>query len=306
MLGSGCGSGTGSPEDSGSPGISGNKTASEPLNRPEGSHSSFSGKKSTLPGRPGALTVNIATAGLVLPPGTFRVLVTFDEVSVYKGGEGWISLPLKPDPHPMELFRLQAGTSAALTESAELPPGKYSRIRVGIKEANIMILNSNHKIAIPNYSLKTEKDIEFEMGTGTPIDLLAVWNLGQSIQPFGGSYKLFPTFYAIDDRRAAALHGSIKVETFGMSGGPHSRGKTWVIVYRDMDRNWRASSDEEIVRLAVRKGTDSSVFKIHWLAPKENYIVIVEADGRVIYSEPVEAQNLPEGSVFVLNKGKPI
>jgi hypothetical protein len=36
MLGSGCGSGTGSPEDSGSPGKLGNKTASEPLNRPEG------------------------------------------------------------------------------------------------------------------------------------------------------------------------------------------------------------------------------------------------------------------------------
>ena len=306
MLGSGCGSGTGSPEDSGSPGISGNKIASERLGGPERSHSPVSGKKSTLPGRPGALTVSIATAGLVLPPGTYRVLVTFDEVSVYKGGEGWISLPLKPDPHQMELFRLPPGTSAALTDPAELPTGKYSRIRVGIKEANIIILSSNHKIGIPNYSLKTEKNIEFEMGTGTPINLVAVWNLGQSIQPGGGAYRLFPTFDVINDLKAAALEGSIQTGTFSLGGGSHLREKVWVIVYRDRDRNRRASSDEEIARIAVRKGTDSSVFKIHWLAPQENYIVIVEVDGRVIYSELVEAQNLMEGSVFGLNKGKPI
>jgi hypothetical protein len=306
MLGSGCGSGTGSPEDSGSPGISGNKTASERLGGPGRSHSPVSGKKSTLPARPGALSVNIASAGSVLPPGTWRVLLTFDEVSVYKGGEGWISLPLKHDPHQIELFRLPLGKSAALTDPAELPTGKYSRIRIGIKEADILILSSNHKIGIPNYSLKTEKNIEFEMGTGTPIDLVAVWNLGQSIQPFGGSYKLFPTFYVINDLKAAALDGSIQTGTFSLGGGSYLREKVWVIVYRDRDRNRRASSDEEIARLAIRKGTDSSVFKIHWLAPQESYIVIVEVDGRVIYSELVEAQNLMEGSVFGLNKGRPI
>jgi hypothetical protein len=303
ILGSGCGSGTGNPEDSGFRIPSENKTGPERLDRLP---SSVSGKKSPLMDRSGALTINIATTGSVLPPGTFRLLLTFDEVSVYKQGQGWISLPLKPDSQPMELFRSPSGTSAALTEPAEVGPGKYSRIRVGIKEANILILNSNHKIVIPNNSLKTEKDIEFEMGTGTPTNVVAVWQLGQSIQPFGGSYKLFPTFYAIDERKAASIHGSIKTETFGSGGGSHSSGKVWVIVYRDRDRNRRASSDEEIARLAVQKETDSSGFEIRWLPPQDNYIVTVEAGGRVIYSELVEAPNLLKGRLFGLNKVNPI
>jgi hypothetical protein len=184
--------------------------------------------------------------------------------------------------------------------------GKYSRIRIGIKEANILIRNFDQKIDIPNYSLKTDRDIEFETGKGNPTDLVAVLNLAQSIQPFGESYKLFPTFYVIDDRKAAALRGSIQKETLGSGGGSPYTRKVRVIVYQDRDRNRRTSSDEEIARVAGQVGTDSSVFEIRWLPPKENYIVSVETDDRVIYKELIEAQNFPEGSVFGLNKGKPI
>jgi hypothetical protein len=306
MLGPGCGSGTGTPESSGAPGILEDKTASGRLDKPEGSNLSVSGMKSTPSGHPGALTVNVARAGSVLPPETWNFFLTFDEVSVYKRNEGWITLPLKHDPCRMELFTLPLGTAAALTDPVELPPGKYPRIRIGIKEANIQVRLLNHKISIPNYSLKTEKDIEFEMENGTPIDLVAVWNLGQSIQPFGGAYRIFPTFFAIEERKTVALHGSIQMETFGVGGNSHSRGKAWVIVYQDRDRNRRATSDEEVARLAVRKGTDSSLFEIRWVAPQKNYIVTVELDGRVIYKELVESHSLMEGGAFRLNGGKPI
>jgi len=306
ISGSGCGSGTGSPEQSGFQGESGNRDSSERIDGSKGSGSFVSGKKSTLPGRPGTLTVHITTTGSLLPPATSKIVLTFDEVSVYRAGEGWISLPLKNDPNPIELFRLPFGTSADLTESAELPQGRYSRIRVGIKEANILVRRSNYKISIPNYSLRTEEEIEFEMGKGNPIDLVAILNLRQSIQPSGGGYRLFPTFYVIEDSRAVALQGSIQMGTFGLSGGSHYQGKIWVVVYRDMDKNRRPTLNEEIARFAIRKGTDISVFKIPWLAAKENYIATVEADGRVIYSELVEAQNLPDGHAFELNKGKPI
>jgi len=306
MLGSGCGGGTESPEDSGSAGNFGNSAGSGRLDRAEREYSPVPGNKSTPPGRPGAITVNIARSGSVLPPGAMRVFVAFDEVSVYRGGEGWTPLPLKHDPYRIEPYNLPLWTSAALTQPAELPPGKYSRIRIGIKEANILIRNFDQKIAIPKYSLKTDKDIEFETGKGNPTDLVAVLNLAQSIQPFGESYKLFPTFYVIDDRKAAALRGSIQKETLGLGGGSPYTGKVWVIVYQDRDRNRRASSGEEIARVAVQAGTDSSVFEIRWLPPKENYIVNVEPDDKVIYKEQIEARDFPEGSVFGLNKGKPI
>ena len=130
MLGSGCGNGTGSPPDSAAPGILENRTVSEDLDRPEDSHPSVLGKNSTLLHGPGTLTVKVARAGSVLPPGTWGVFLTFDEVSVYKEDEGWVSLPLKHDPYRIELFRLPLGEAAALTDPAELPPGKYSRIRI--------------------------------------------------------------------------------------------------------------------------------------------------------------------------------
>jgi len=305
MLGSGCGSGTGSPPDSATPGILRNETVPEGRERPEDSHPSVFGKKLTLLRGPGTLTVKVARGGSALPPGTWGVFLTFDEVSVYKEDEGWVSLPLKHNPYRIELFRLPLGEAAALTDPAELPPGRYSRIRIGIQEANILVPQSNHQISIPNYSLKTEKDIEFEIDNVTPIDLVSVMDLGKSIQPFGVSYRLFPTFYAIEDAKAAAIHGSIQGIS-GLGGASHYRRRIFVIVYRDKERNGRASSDEEIGRLAVRKGTGSSVFEIRWLAPQENYIVTVEENGRVIYKELVEAQNLSEGSVWDLNKGKPI
>lgn len=308
LLGAGCGSGTGSPEGSGSPGISENKTSSERLNGPEGSHPSVFGKKLPPPDAPGVFAVNVARAGSTLPAGTSRVLIMFDEVSVYKKDEGWMSLPLKRDPCQIELLRLPLGTAADLTDPAELPPGKYSHIRIGVKEANILVRHSNHKIVIPNYSLKTENHIEFEMGRGNAIDLVAVWNLGQSIQSSGGFYKLFPTFYAVNRRKAAALQGSIRTETLGLGRGLYYRGEIFVIVYQDRDRNRQASSDEEVLRFPLRKGVDSSIFEIHLLAPGEGYIVIIEANGKRIYEELVEADNLSSGTSYAykLNGGRPI
>lgn len=305
ILGSGCGSGTGTPPDSPAPGILVNRAVSEGLDSPEGSDPSVFGKKSTFLHGPGTLTVKVARAGSALPLGTWRVFLTFDEVSAYREDEGWIALPLKHDPYRIELFGLPVGTAVALTDPAELPPGRYSRIRIGIQEANILVPQSNRQIGIPNYSLKTERDIEFEIGHATPTDLVAVMNLGKSIRPFGISYRLFPTFYAIEDGKTAAIHGRIQGAS-GPGGGSHFRRKIFVIVCQDKDRNRRASSDEEIGRLAIRKGTGPSIFEIRWLPPQENYIVNVEEDGRVIYSEPIQAQNLPERSVFELNKGNPI
>jgi hypothetical protein len=123
-LGSGCGGGTESPEESRSPGNLGHNTESGRLDRAEREYSPVLGKISTPLSRPGALTVNIGRAGSVLPSGAMRVFVAFDEVSVYRGGEGWSPLPLNHDPYRIEPFSLPLWTSAALTQSAELPPGE--------------------------------------------------------------------------------------------------------------------------------------------------------------------------------------
>ena len=254
----------------------------------------------------GTLSMRIGDAKPMLPPGTEKVLVKFDQVSVHKdeGVEGeWISLPLHKTPYTIDLLQFAEGKTTSLVPPVKLEPGRYTQVRVGVTRATIVISGVAYSVQIPSENLKTDQEFEFTMTGGGRVDLTVDFDLSQSMMVTGsGNFKLKPVLHLNETREAATIEG--KIGAYGFGACPEAT----VIVTWDKDNSGGLSAgDEEYTRLQVVKGILSPTeFTIFWLVPEQSYIVEIEVGGAPIYIEPLGTATMQAGAVVSLKNGLPI
>lgn len=303
---SGCGEGTGDPVRPRSMrqiSTSSKQSPALSLRDRPGSPDSLAGSGDT-----GILSVNIAGGKPLMPPGTRGVVITIDEASIYESKKGWTALPLSRSPLPIDLLQFTGGRTYPLVPNSRIMPGKYSRVRIGISKAMMRTNRGGPEINVPPYSMKPDIHFPFEAKGGEWIDLTLDFDLGRSLIDRGSNYfTLDPILRIVQTQKAAAIEGNIRESTLGVTADdPYADKRALVEVYRDRNKNGRPEGDELHTKINVENWADPAPFGIHWLAPETNYIVSVRVEGKEIYREVVEAKNLPEGSVWRLNKGKSI
>ena len=150
ILISGCGSGTGTPGEaeivaartgSDRAGVS----SSELISDKTGGFESSEGV--------GVISVNLTADRSTLPSYSRNLVVTFDDFSIYKAGEGWKSLPLAGSPFTVNLCRLPGGKTKNLVPRVKVPVGEYKNIRIGVTSAIIRMWRRAYPINIPPYSV---------------------------------------------------------------------------------------------------------------------------------------------------------
>jgi len=262
------------------------------------SHSSDSGK----------MSVSVTDAKPVLPPGTEKVLITFDEVSVHKStgvaGEGeWISLPMVHSPYTIDLLQFADGKTTSLVPPVKLENGRYTQIRIGVTSATIVINGEAYAVTIPSGNLKTDKEFDFMATGGSAINLTVDFDLGRSIVVTGsGTFKLKPVLHIVQTTEAATITGQISGAIFGIFT------EATVIVTCDRDNSGGLTAgDEEYTRLSVSKGaTDPTAFNVFWLVPNQSYLVQIEIGGVQVYIEALNSTVMTPGAIVSLNGGLPI
>jgi hypothetical protein len=306
VFASGCGQGSGDPVG--------------PRATPETSIASGGAGGSDSPARVGAsdslagssdagiLSLHIGDGKPLMPSGTRGLVITIDEASVYESEKGWIALPLARSPLPVDLLHFTEGRTYPFVPNSRVPPGKYSRVRIGISKAVIRTNRGVLEINVPPYSMKPDLDFPFAVKGGDWISLTVDFDLGRSLIDRGSNYfTLDPVLRIVPTQKAAAIEGNIEGSTFGITADdPYADRRALVEVYWDRNSNGRPDGDELHTKINVENWTDPAPFRIHWLAPERNYIVSVRVEGKEVYREVVEGKNLPAGNVWALNKGKPI
>jgi hypothetical protein len=244
----------------------------------------------------GTLSMDITDAKPVLPEGAENVWITFEEVLAHASGAGWISLPLA-QPYAIDLTQFYSGNTTELVQPVSLESGKYTQIRIVVRDAMITIDDgvdlTDHTVTIPSGSLKTDKNFPFEVESEGAVHLTVDFDLSQSIVVTGQqppSYELKPVLHINETDRAARINGVIPEHIFTDC----SSTKAIVTVY---------TSDGEIyTQVEVDKVDDEPAeFSIFWLVPEENYIIHVDMGGTCSNEEPeleamVSAGDLPEGA----------
>jgi hypothetical protein len=256
----------------------------------------------------GILSLHIGDGKPLMPSGTRGVVITIDEASVYESEKGWISLPLARSPLPVDLLQFTEGRTYPFVPNSRIPPGKYNRVRIGISKA---VMRSNRgalEINVPPYSREPDMAFPFEVKGGEWISLTVAFDVGRSLIDRGSNYfTLDPVLRIVATQKAAVIEGNIKGPTFGATADdPYADKRALVEVYWDRNNNLRPDGDELLTKINVENWRDPAPFGIHWLAPERNYIVSVRVEGKEIYREVVEAENLPAGNVWALNNGKPL
>lgn len=254
---------------------------------------------------PGTVAISVADAKPQLPVDTEQVLVTFREVSVHKGGEDWISLPMPETPFTVDLLQFSDGRSTRLVPPVELDSGRYTQVRLvladnpaGEDPVNCLVTEGGQEIplTVPSGFLRTDKNFEFELEGGAAVDLTVHFDLSRSIVAQGnGRYHLKPVLHLQETAQAARIQGEIAASLFG----PSAEATVTVTPVGDA---------EPYTTIVVEKipGVDAVPFTIYWLVAGVSYEVEVEVEGRQPFHETVEALDLEPGETFVLNGGLPI
>ena len=92
-------------------------------------------------GGTGTLSMSITDAKPTLPVDDIvQVVITIDEIQVHKSGGGWARLELANGENEYELDLLQYydGDTTALVLPVTLSSGRYTQIRLGVKEAHMV------------------------------------------------------------------------------------------------------------------------------------------------------------------------
>jgi hypothetical protein len=253
----------------------------------------------------GTLSMDVADAKPMLPPGTKNVWITFEQVRAHKAGGGWISLPLVQTPYTIDLLQFYDGNSTDLVPPVSLITGKYTQIRIVISKAEIKIDNTTYQVTIPSENLKTDKNFDFVVTGGGAVEITVDFDLSKSIVVSGPAgthdYKLKPVLHIVETLEAATIQGSIADITFDNN----SSTEATVTVIWDKDGDLGLSpNDEEYTKVTVPKGNPAT-FTIFWLVPDQGYTVQIDMDGdsNPEFEEFVEAVHLQPGSIFELNNG---
>jgi hypothetical protein len=257
----------------------------------------------------GTVSMSVTDAKPLLPDNVSNVFVTFSEVLVHKSGEGWIQLALVEPEYTLDLLQFHDGNSTDLVPPAELSAGKYTQVRILVREATMMIDNGDSteevQLEIPSENLKTDKNFTIDVGSDSYMDIVIHFDLSMSVVVSGPKsdpkYSLKPVMHLFQDPlQAATINGSIDPDSFGASN------KATVVVIAE-------NNGEEFTRLEVEKAsdTDPTPFSIYWLIPNETYTVQIDLnhDTETIDNDCediVEDIDLRPGQVFEFNEGNPV
>ncbi len=253
------------------------------------------GSSGSSGGGVGTLSVDVTDAKSVLPDGTARVSITFDEVLVHKSGGGWQTCELIADPYTVDLLQLHSGTTAVLAPPCSISSGKYTQIRIVVSHAEIEIDGLVYDLGVPSSKLKIDKNLTFDMEHNGFAALTVDFDPGQSITGTPPDLSLKPVIHVVRNRDATTMCGSIDPVTFG-----DPAQDALVTVNWDEDSD---GSDEVYTQIAVEKesDTDPTAICIFWLDPQKDYDVIVDVDGTVVFNETVLSAQLTPGDTFSLN-----
>jgi len=213
----------------------------------------------------------------LLPDHVENFFVRFSEVWVHKPGEGWIELPLVESPYTIDLLQFYNGFTTELVPPTKLSSGKYTQVRFVVSSATMGVSDGHGGITervveIPSENLKTDKNFTIDLGPDAAIDLVAHFDLSQSVVVSGPTsdptYKLKPVLHLFDDPfTAAIIDGSISNSAFGASG------KATIVVVAE-------SNGEEYTSVEITKSTtaDSTEYSIFWIVPNQEYTVQIDFD----------------------------
>lgn len=258
-------------------------------------------------GGTGTISMSITDAKPVLPIADIeQVLVTIDEIQVHKSGGGWTQLELAngQEEYQIDLLQYYNGNTTALVLPIDLSSGRYTQIRLGVKEAKMVsTLGAEYPLTIPSEYLKTDKNFEFDLPTGGSVTITIDFDLSQSIVATGGgTYQLKPVLHIV--KAPTSIEGIISAASFGANTEAE-----FVVTWDKNDNDLVDSSpdDEEYTRLIVTSAVpDPTPFKIYCVVPNTKYIVQIFINGASAYQEIIEAEDLPEGTEYTLNYGDPI
>ncbi len=250
--------------------------------------------------------MSVTDAKPLLPENVTNFFVEFSGVMVHKLGEGWVNLPLVASPYTIDLLQFHDGASTELVPPTKFSSGKYTQIRFEVSSATIRITNDDETtedlvVEIPSEYLKTDKNFTVDVSKSSAIDLIVHFDLSMSLVISGTEsepeYELKPVLHIFDDPlKAATISGRINSSSIENTGANIA-----VILH---------SNDETFTQVVVSKSTDSteSEFSIFWLVPGESYKVEIDLDqdGTVDCTQFVEAAELLEGELFLLNGDNPI
>ena len=258
-------------------------------------------------GGTGTLSMNVTDSKPALPVGDIeQVLITIDEIQVHKSGGGWTQLELaNGDPeYQLDLLQYHDGDTTALVLPIDLSSGRYTQIRLGVKEAHMVSTSlGNIPLEIPSDYLKTDKNFEFDLPTGGSVAITIDFDLSQSVVATGsGTYQLKPVLHIV--KAPTSIEGSILATSFG------AFTEAEIVVTWDKDNDGQVDSypvDEEYTRLVVTKANSGPTpFKIYFVVPNTKYIVQIFINSVIVYEEIIAASELPEGTAYELNGGNDI
>jgi hypothetical protein len=240
--------------------------------------------------------MQVTDAKPLLPAGTEKVFVTFEEVSVQKADGGWILLPLVQTPYTIDLLRFADGTANPLIRPAQLEPGHYTQVRLRLAGAAIRIDGLDFPMEILPQDLQAEKDFEFEVTMNGTLDFTIDFDLTRSVlSGSNGDFLFRPILHLVNTLEAVTLEGTLLASTFGT----HNE-EVEVTVFAQEGR-------EAYISLILEKtSSDPTRFSIRWLPPRQTYYVRLRVNGIPIFLERVEGSRLSAGTVFALNEGMPI
>ena len=225
----------------------------------------------------GTVTLSVTDAKPLLPDDVENFFVEFSEVWVHKPSEGWIELPLVESPYTIDLLQFYDGFTAELVPPTKLSSGKYTQVRFVVSSAAMGVSDGHGRITervveIPSENLKTDKNFTIDLGPDAAIDLVAHFDLSQSVVVSGPAsdptYKLKPVLHLFDDPfTAAIIDGSISNAAFGASG------KATIVVIAE-------NNGEEYTSVEITKSTtaDSTEYSIFWIVPNQEYTVQIFFD----------------------------
>jgi hypothetical protein len=233
----------------------------------------------------------------MLPEGVTNVFVTVDGVSIHSEAGEWQDLPLKENPFVVDLLAYTNGETAEIVPPVKLLPGKYTQLRLSVKEASLRVLNPDQTtedfpIEVPSGNLKTDQPFEITADGKGFIDIIIDFDLSQSLVVTGnGKYKLKPVLHIVKVNDAVIFEGLILNSLFVAEISP---------VVTVFDANGVIYT-QVVVEKEPEPAVDSQ-WEVFWIVPNQNYTVSIDYNGDGVgdFVKEVLAETIPPGTTLLI------
>jgi hypothetical protein len=157
--------------------------------------------------------------------GLQRVTLALAGVDLRQRDQAWVSLPLAPGAHQVELLNLEGRAVLPLAEGAAVPPGTYDQIRLRLQQghvhsAQLAATGLVRDLAAPEELVAT--GLALAVTAGQTVDAVFLFSAAHAVQettPGPGAYRLKPVQGRCLERASATGHITGRV-TWARGGGP--------------------------------------------------------------------------------------